>query len=382
AAEAPPAAAAPPVQPLSRVLGQDRAVGLLRDAIASKRIHHAWIFHGPAGVGKCTAALAFAGALLDPTTDASGASTGESDAGHLVRAGAHPDLHFVRKELAAVSRDDAVRRQKQTTIPKAVAEEFVIEPAARTRRVECDSLAGKVFIVDEADRLAAPGQNALLKTLEEPPVGAVLILVTTHEERLLPTIRSRCQRVAFTWLGDDAMDAWLDRQTATPDPSAEPSLALAPKLAETLDPARLAWLRSFAAGSPGLFREALDTGLHDWHEKLEPMLAAVDHAEFDPALGPAMHALVEERAAAVASADARASKDVANREAAAQLFRLLAERFRGRLRGQLHEHSDGALGELGALEALGVAERRLAQNVQLGFVFDELSGALTNAHSA
>jgi hypothetical protein len=99
----------PPVPlPLSALLGQDRASGILVDSLRSDRVHHAWIFHGPAGVGKCTAAAAFASLLLDPTTAAglSGeiAPDPESTTQQMLSAGTHPDFHYIAKELATYSR--------------------------------------------------------------------------------------------------------------------------------------------------------------------------------------------------------------------------------------------------------------------------------------
>jgi DNA polymerase-3 subunit delta' len=155
-------------------------------------------------VGKFTTALAFAAVILDPSSqpDLSGViePDPESASQQLLAAGTHPDLHIITKELAVVSRVDSVRDSKQRNIAKAVLEEFLLEPAARTGSMN-GALASKVFIVDEAELIDGVGQNSLLKTLEEPAPGSVIILVTANEERLLPTIRSRCQRVGFAPLG-------------------------------------------------------------------------------------------------------------------------------------------------------------------------------------
>ena len=119
---------------LGDILGQGQALAALRASMASGRVHHAWIFHGPAGVGKFTTAVAFAGALLDPTT--APGLTGEiapdpdSETQRLVRAGMHPDLHVVTKELALHHEDREVRTRKLITIPKKVVEKWLLEPAA------------------------------------------------------------------------------------------------------------------------------------------------------------------------------------------------------------------------------------------------------------
>jgi DNA polymerase-3 subunit delta' len=201
---------------LDQIIGQAGAKRTLERAMQSGRVHHAWIFHGPAGVGKKTAAVAFAAAMLDPSTsaDLGGNLVPEQDSAvqRLVRSGTHPDLHIITKELAAMSREDTVRKGKQFGIAKEVVEEFLTEPAGKSRMMPGESRAGKVFIVDEAELLSPISQNTLLKTLEEPPAGTVIVLVTSAEERLLPTIRSRCQRVSFSPLEEGEMNKWLSRR--------------------------------------------------------------------------------------------------------------------------------------------------------------------------
>ena len=370
AAAAPPAGLEPTAAPIAMgdVLGQSRAMAVLEDAMRTDRVHHAWVFHGPVGVGKFTAALAFAAALLDPSTaaDLSGrfAPDPESPVQRLLASGTHPDLVVVKKELAVVSRDDRVRAGKQMTIAKEVLAEFLIEPAAKTRAVAGDSLAGKVFIVDEAELMAREGQNALLKTLEEPPPGTVVILVTSNEDRLLPTIRSRAQRVAFTPIGRAAMDAWLGGHDEF----------------SAIDPSEREWLVAFADGSPGMFERAREAGFFAWHQTLEPKLNAVDAGRYVSDLGPTMHALVEERAQAVVKATPNASKDAANRAAAAQLFRLIGERYRRRLAEAVvgPVDADEPPMPLRAIDAVQQAQGMLDRNVSLQFVAESLSVSLAS----
>jgi DNA polymerase-3 subunit delta' len=197
-AKRPEVAPAPRPLRLAQVLGQERAIATLRAAIQSGRIHHAWIFHGPAGVGKFTTALAFAALILDPSSapDLSGQVEVDPDSKtqQLLASGTHPDLFIITKELAAVSREASVRESKQRNIAKEVLAEFLLEPATRSRVSGDQALASKVFIVDEAELMDRHGQNALLKTLEEPPPGAVIILVTANEDRLLTTCGAAANR--------------------------------------------------------------------------------------------------------------------------------------------------------------------------------------------
>lgn len=310
----------PPPIPLASVLGQDRALETLRAAMRSQRIHHAWIFHGPAGVGKFTTALAFAADLLDPTTapSLSGelAADPDSPVQRLIAAGSHPDLHVITKELARFSKNPQVRERKLLTIPKDVIDEHLLRPAALGPSLRSASRATKVFIVDEAEMLDAsptnaPSQNAILKTLEEPPEGTVIILVTSSEEHLLPTIRSRSQRVPFVPLSDAAMRTWL-KGAGLVLPQEEQD-----------------WLLEFCAGSPGALTLAHRGGMHAWHRKLSPLLDALDQGKYPIELAPGMAQLIDEWAVRWVNEHENASKELANRMGAEWMFRLLGEHGEG-----------------------------------------------------
>lgn len=189
---------------------QERALSILRRSLASGRAHHAYLFDGPEGVGKEMAGRTLAAKLLcenDPGRAGFQAGLGLANDGadegfepcgdcqscRLMSTGNHPDFHVIERSLHKLSSDPAVRRSKGLFLVVDVIREFLIErssaaPALGRRRV---------FLVREAERMNDQAQNALLKTLEEPPGGAVLILITASASRLLPTIRSRCQRIPF-----------------------------------------------------------------------------------------------------------------------------------------------------------------------------------------
>lgn len=348
--------------PLDHVLGQPRALAALDAALASGRVHHAWVFHGPAGVGKRTAALAFAAVLLDPTSRPDHAGRvrpdPESRVQTLLRAGVHPDLHLITKELARYSEDARVRDSKLVTIPKDVVETQLLRPATLAAAIAPGGLASKVFIVDDAELLDrsptnAPVQNALLKTLEEPPDRTVIILVTSSEDRLLPTIRSRCQRVAFGPLDKNAMAAWTS----------------AAGLETAIGVAEAPYVMRYAAGSPGRVLEAVEIGLARWARTIEPMLDAALAGRFVPDLGPAMADLVDTAAKKWADRDRNRSKEAANRASAARMLALVAEHARGRL---AEDHAPA----LAAIDAVTLAEGRIAANVPLGLVFEGLAADL------
>lgn len=369
-----------PVTLIDQIVGQPGAKRLLQAAIATGRVHHAWIFHGPPGVGKFSTAVAFAAAILDPSTGPT--LTGEiapdpgSEVQSMVRAGAHPDLHVIAKELAGVSREKSVRDSKQTGIAKDVVEEFLLEPAARSRVYSCASMARKAFIVDEAEMMNPQTQNALLKTLEEPPDGTVIVLVTTAEERVLATIRSRAQRVAFTPLSDEDMKAWLMRREQAGG-------------AIPVPPDEAPWLLRFAAGAPGAAETAIAHGLREWDESLRSMISDACSGRFPMGMAARMAELIDERAAAHVKANPDASKDAANKAWARRMLAFLAEDLRARLRAAARgksreqtEADDVCTRLLCGIDAVGAAEGHLASNVQLPMLLENLVAHLAGDGAA
>lgn len=357
----------PPPPGLGGIVGQDRAVETLRRALGSGRLHHAWIFHGPAGVGKFTTAVSFAAAALDPTTIQPGREVPEPDPDsrtqQLILAGSHPDLHVITKELARFSDDKQVRDRKLITIPKAVIDEHLIRPSALSASVRAGGAVDKVFVVDEAELLDrsptnAPVQNALLKTLEEPPAGTLIILVTSEEERLLPTIRSRCQRVAFVRLDERDMQKWLGAS----DDAAGLELSEQDRR----------WLIRYAQGSPGAFLAAARGRVHEWHARLAPMFEALSRGEYPAGLAAMLHEHVDTWATEWVASHQNASKDAANKAGARQMFRLLGEIVRDGLRADIEQGTDRAESWLAVSDLLREAERTADANVQLPFVFEHV----------
>lgn len=353
----------PPIPRWDQIVGQDQPVEVMQTVLASGRTHHAWLFSGPPGVGKFTAALAFASCLMDPTTARNLGGQLEPDPDsptqQRLRAGDHPDLHIIRKELALYSDDAKVRSAKLASIPIAVVREHLLEPAYRAPSVSRQAIAPKVFIVDEAELLDrsptnAPVQNAILKTMEEPPPGTVIILVTTSEDRLLPTIRSRCQRLSFRTLTDEEMLRWL----------AQSGIAVPPGARD--------WLLQIAQGAPGRLVEAIEAGLDSWAEPLGSIFAAFDAGRpvFD--FGPVAARLIDSYATSWTAQGKNRSKEVGNRRAARQLLAVLAGHFQQGLR-RSHDPDWNARAVLRCERA----ERELASFVQPALVFDAMAADLT-----
>ncbi len=358
--------------PLASILGQPRAVATLHAAMRSDRVHHAWIFHGPTGVGKLTTALAFAATLLDPTTAPNLAGNPEPDpqshVQRLLRAGTHPDLHVISKELARFHPDPLIRERKLITIPKEVIELHLVEPAKLGPSLQSNAAIAKVFIVDEAELLDrsptnAPTQNSILKTLEEPDGKTVIILVTSSPDRLLPTIRSRSQQVRFAPLDKHSLRSWASsRDMCLP--------------ADEID-----WLLEQSEGSPGEVLRAIEFGVPGWRTRLAPLLADASRGKYSSSLAPAITESIEAAAAGIVAASAQASKEAATRSAASRMFRFLSRHYRIELRRTLdpaaqtttHDNEPRALRSIDAVQR---AQRLVDSQVQLPFIAEWLSGEL------
>ncbi len=167
----------------------------LRRALRSGRMPHAYLFVGPEGVGKELAATALAAGLLcrDESRPADADACGVCSACCLLAAGTHPDFHLIHRGLHKLHPERTIRQSKGLFLAVDVIRHFLLAPATMTPALG----RRRVFVIRDAERMNEEAQNALLKTLEEPPGGAVLILVSASAQRLLPTIRSRCQQVTF-----------------------------------------------------------------------------------------------------------------------------------------------------------------------------------------
>lgn len=166
------------------VIGQDNAVHGFFDATRAGRLHHAWLLTGPRGVGKATLAWRIAHWLLAGGTRADLTLPPDAPIARRIAALSEPRLHLVRRGF-----DEKTGRLR--------AEITVDETRKLQSFFHLSATDGghRVAIIDAADEMNISAANALLKLLEEPPHGAVLLLVAHQPARLLPTIRSRCREL-------------------------------------------------------------------------------------------------------------------------------------------------------------------------------------------
>ncbi len=189
------------------ILGQDKAAEQFTSAWARRKLHHAWLLAGPKGVGKASFAKAAARRVLadaaGPPSDLPGIGT---DDAHpivkLVNAGSHPDMRWLER----LPKDKGEGLARDITIKQIRAlGEFMGMTAALS--------PWRVAVIDSMDELNKEASNALLKILEEPPPNTLFFLVSHAPGRLLSTIRSRCRRLLFEALDDDAMTSILEARS-------------------------------------------------------------------------------------------------------------------------------------------------------------------------
>lgn len=162
---------------LKEIVGHKQSVKVLMRSLSSGRVAHAILLAGPGGVGKKTAALSFARALLC-SSPAGGDACGVCRECRQVSSGNHPDFYIVQPAGASIKIDQI--RDIQRKVP------YLSYQGGR-----------KIFLIRQAETMTAEAANCMLKTLEEPPGDTVFILVSDRPQALLPTILSRCQQIYF-----------------------------------------------------------------------------------------------------------------------------------------------------------------------------------------
>ncbi len=379
---------------LTEIIGQPAAIRRLEGTLTGQRMPHAFIFAGPEGVGRRTTALALASTLLCEHARSGGAplladtasahdaaprACGQCADCSMVAAGTHPDVNLVYKELAAYHPDTKVRDRVMQDLGIGVIRHFLIAPAFQS----ASRGRGKVFIVLESELMSAAAQNALLKTLEEPPPGVTIVLVTRRPELMLPTTLSRCAMIRFGPL---------------------PREFVIGKLADGgIDPPEAAFWAAFTNGSIGRSLRLAERGLYEIKRTMiERVVTAA--TEGDPELGDHLVKTADSLASAAVKESKRddgteMSANLARRQATGVMLELIA----GAYRDALHVHcgiaeADGDLihGDQAdavralagrfdeieladILEQLSEYERLLWRNVNAKTVWDNVAITCTSA---
>ena len=182
---------------INSILGQKKAKEMLRRAVKGERLSHAYLFRGPEGVGKKTLARAFGNYIncRDQTTDQD--ACGSCTSCRKLKSGNHPDQITIEPEGVSIKISQIRELKRALTFPPFEA--------------DC-----RTVIITDIHSMRREAANSLLKTLEEPPPGNLLILTGDEAGDILPTITSRCQIVPFSGLPHDQVAAKLTEEGSEP----------------------------------------------------------------------------------------------------------------------------------------------------------------------
>ena len=192
------------------VVGHKNIIQYIGNAVTSGAVSHAYILNGERGSGKKLLANLFAMSLQCQNRDEDGDACGKCQSCKQAVSGNQPDIIRVTHEKPTTISVDDIREQ--------VNNDIQIKPY---------SSPYKIYIIAEADMMSVQAQNALLKTIEEPPEYAVIILLTENAETLLPTIRSRCVMLKLRNIKDQLVKKYLMEQMEIPDYKADVCVAFA-----------------------------------------------------------------------------------------------------------------------------------------------------------
>lgn len=207
--EADRAEGAPHPRHTEKLFGQSDAESSFLSAVAEGRRHHAWLLTGPRGVGKATLAWRMA-RYLRTAVDTGPSLFGEPDVTSTLDVS--PDHPVVRQMSALADPGTLLIRRAWDSDKKRLKAQITVDEVRKLNAFFGMSLPDggtRVVIVDSADEMNASAANALLKVLEEPPTGAILLLISHQPARLLPTIRSRCRTLRLSPLSPDDLSGAL-----------------------------------------------------------------------------------------------------------------------------------------------------------------------------
>lgn len=175
------------------IIGHEQVKKYFNQIIANGKVAHSYIFEGPKGVGKKTVAMEIAKMLLCEEKQGD-RPCNTCKACHMIDVGTHPDI---------------IRVQKDTKVTKI---ETIREQVVKKMDTKPYMGPYKIIIIDEADTITPEGQNAMLKTIEEPPAYGIVIIITENMAKLLPTIKSRCIHIRFNPLNQEQIAHYLEKK--------------------------------------------------------------------------------------------------------------------------------------------------------------------------
>jgi DNA polymerase-3 subunit delta' len=294
----------------SEILCQDKAINILQRSYLTGKMCNSFVFSGRMGIGKFKTAAAFAKLLLCDNPRKKGElieGCGECLNCKNLDADCHPDFRVIYKELAKYTKDGK-NRTTPVNLPIDVIREFLTAQAA----VRPSQSKRKVFVVDEAEKLNINSQNALLKVLEEPPEYCFIVLICTRLDKLLDTIKSRCQIITFAPVGEKQI---LDKLSDS-----------------SLDGDVLRFFARLSEGSIGdtMQLEKLESGGADLFATKQRLVKAISTLRYDQSLKAAKRLCDEskELASAWSKIDENTSKKDISRRAEQIFIKILISAMR------------------------------------------------------
>ena len=192
----------------SEIVGHEQIKEHMQAAIRDKKPFHAYLFQGEEGVGKEALARTFA-AGLQCRSESADKPCKECVSCRQMESGNQPDVIWVTREKASLGVDE------------------IREQLCNTMDIKPFSSPYKIYLVPEAEKMTEAAQNALLKTIEEPPEYGIVILMTSNISALLPTIQSRCLTMEFRPLSTAVVESYVKEHCQVPDYQARASAAFA-----------------------------------------------------------------------------------------------------------------------------------------------------------
>ena len=192
----------------SEIVGHEQIKEHMQAAIRDKKPFHAYLFQGEEGVGKEALARTFA-AGLQCQSESADKPCKECVSCRQMESGNQPDVIWVTREKASLGVDE------------------IREQLCNTMDIKPFSSPYKIYLVPEAEKMTEAAQNALLKTIEEPPEYGIVILMTSSISALLPTIQSRCLTMEFRPLSTAVVESYVKEHCQVPDYQARASAAFA-----------------------------------------------------------------------------------------------------------------------------------------------------------
>lgn len=329
------------------IFEQDAAIMRLRQAFLADRLPHGLIFAGPTGVGKAMTARALAGLFLceKPAGDL---PCGQCESCRAMTGDAHPDYHVITKEL--IRYHDKSGESKAISLAIDVIRQEVVNKATRKAVMG----RGKVFVIEQAELMTPQAQNALLKTLEEPSGRTLLVLLTDQLGVMLPTIRSRCQMVAFANLDSAVVLRELEKRGVSTSDAA--------------DAVR------FAGGSLGMALRWIEDGVigpaRELVRQVDDIFAGRPAGDLADWFKTATDTYAEKQL----QRDELGSKPQATRDGLMLYLRLAADHIRAKL--AMDAEADELERACSAIDAIARAEQYVDANVNIPLIFQQLTMAL------